>query len=989
MAREQALRPPATARAAPLTLRVLGGVAVERGGQRLELPPSKKTRALLAYLLVEPREHSREHLCSLFWDLPDDPRGALRWSLSRLRPLLDEAGRARIVADRDRVRLDAEGLAVDLLQAEALAARGLQHASVEELRGAAALFRGDLLEGLELSEAFRFQAWCTARREQARKTHAELLRQLSQRLPDEEALPVYRTLTGLSPADEEAHRAVMAILGRLHRPREALQQYDALREILQSQLGAAPSQETEAVRRALNAPPPVEEGAATSKAAPDGALPNAKASSGRLIGRDEELRALSSARVALLLGEPGIGKSRLLEELQTRATLRGRCYEAEQARPYGCIIEALRSGSLLEEAPEVLRHDLGALLSELAPSPGLDRARLFDAVCALFGRRERLLIDDLQWIDESSAALLHYLARSTKLQLLFAARDGELSDNAAALRLWRALKREQGLVDVRLSPLPAGQIAALLESRGLTASEDSAGNPLLALELGRARKEGRPPLSGSLAEALESRLEALDDSAQSLLAWLAALGRAVPPSLLATVSGRPLAEIVDTLGLLERRGLVKLDGAVDFAHDLMREAALRRLPASRRKLLHAALARALWPAKDPALSGTVARQALLGGEDEIAVLASIQAGRHALRVFANQEALSLSQQALPLLKTLPREKRLAAHLALLQLRVMADRRPEKLKALAAELSKLILEAESSGLPEVVSEGLQVLTWAHYYREDEQRALAFSLKGAEAARNDPDPLVRARALSMAGRCLAQIEREQERAAQFLDEAAAAAQSVRAVVNDVLWGRGMLAFQRGAYAQARELLEQAAASADAQGDHWRMAEAQFELCRLFLDQRQPEEALRAAEEVLPVANQMPEGEEPAVARGFVALSRLALGDAAAREALSAAIVELQRLEARWRATELLHLRAELDLAAGRIALTEATLEEIGRISGPRDMQMRERRTRLLWAELRLAQQRPAEARQHLEAALSLPGSLHASQRKRLEAALARAR
>ena len=95
---------------ARLSLRVLGSVCVEREGGRLELPPSKKTRALLGYLLIEGREQTREHLCSLFWDLPDDPRGALRWSLSRLRPLL---GKERIVADRERVRIDLSGAELD------------------------------------------------------------------------------------------------------------------------------------------------------------------------------------------------------------------------------------------------------------------------------------------------------------------------------------------------------------------------------------------------------------------------------------------------------------------------------------------------------------------------------------------------------------------------------------------------------------------------------------------------------------------------------------------------------------------------------------------------------------------------------------------------------------------------------------------------------------------------------------------------------------
>src|SRR5204863_1833046 len=117
-----------------LSLRVLGSLCVERGGERLELPPSKKTRALLGYLLIEGREQTREHLCSLFWDLPDDPRGALRWSLSRLRPLLDEQGGQRIVADRERVRIDPGTAVVDLRAAEALEAKGLDRASIADLR---------------------------------------------------------------------------------------------------------------------------------------------------------------------------------------------------------------------------------------------------------------------------------------------------------------------------------------------------------------------------------------------------------------------------------------------------------------------------------------------------------------------------------------------------------------------------------------------------------------------------------------------------------------------------------------------------------------------------------------------------------------------------------------------------------------------------------------------------------------------------------------
>ena len=77
----------------PLEIRTLGGLAVIRDGESVTLPASRKTRALLAYLAVTARSHRRERLCELFWELPDDPRGALRWSLAKIRPLVDDAVR--------------------------------------------------------------------------------------------------------------------------------------------------------------------------------------------------------------------------------------------------------------------------------------------------------------------------------------------------------------------------------------------------------------------------------------------------------------------------------------------------------------------------------------------------------------------------------------------------------------------------------------------------------------------------------------------------------------------------------------------------------------------------------------------------------------------------------------------------------------------------------------------------------------------------------
>lgn len=1001
-----------------LTLRVLGSVSVERDGRRLELPPSKKTRALLGYLLAEPREHTREHLCALFWDVPDDLRGALRWSLSRLRPILDQPARRRLLADRETVRLDSDETLADLRSVEELCARGLVTATRAELAEAAALFRGELLEGLELGEAFRFQAWRTAKREQARRLHAQVLRALVAALvaEPEEALRPARLLVELDPTAEEAHRGVVLLLGRLGRVREARKQYDACREILATTLGEKPSAEMEAALRSLRSLP---EAAGAPPAALLVPAPSARAP---CVGREAETLALEASLerpgLTMLLGDPGIGKSRLLEELAKRMRARGgevivgRSYEAEQARPYGCIVDALRSSGVAQAAGPVLRADLAALLSELAPAPAaLDRTRLFDAVVALLRERRRVRpllvsLDDAQWIDEGSAALLHYLVRSLASEgvaLVLAARGGELAENTAALRLVRTLRGERALFDVLLGPLGAPDIAALLQSSGIAADADrvheqSEGNPLLALELGRALAEGRPPLSGGLAEALEQRLSALDEPAQALLAWSAALGRGCTPTLLASLAGRPPPEVIDAISALERHNLFRLqgDGTVDFAHDLLREAAYRRIPPARRRMLHAALAQALWRS-DPderqrgALAGSVARQALLGGEDALAVRASIEAAEQALRIFANVEALGLAERALPLLPALQREERLRSQLALLRVCLHADRRPARLEKIARELSRLVLEAEASGLQDLVAEGFSELSVAHYFREDEVAALKGSLKSAESARSNPDPLARARGLAQAGRCLAQIEGDMDRASVLLNEAAAAAQSAGIAVTDISLGRGLLHAFRGEDEDARRQLEEAVGRSQERGDHWRETEALFALCRIGLERGEPGEALRAAERVLPVAEKMSEGDEPAVAHCLVALARLAksAADGEAEALFRGAADELRHNEARWRLAQLLLLRADLEMAAGRLDVARRWVDEVRGLGGDSSIaQMRSGHAHLLLAELSLAAGQRKGAREHLASALTAPGGLTARLRARISSAAARA-
>jgi DNA-binding SARP family transcriptional activator len=165
----------------PLRISVLGQLALLRHCTRVELPPSKKTRALLAYLAVTARSHSRDRLCAMFWPIPDDPRAALRWSLSRLRPLLDEHGCRRIIADRETVGLDLNGAVVDILSLRNAYQNGIDSVSTEALRQAAQALEGDFLEGLDLPDCQEFQSWCLAEREETRRLRVRLLTALSRR----------------------------------------------------------------------------------------------------------------------------------------------------------------------------------------------------------------------------------------------------------------------------------------------------------------------------------------------------------------------------------------------------------------------------------------------------------------------------------------------------------------------------------------------------------------------------------------------------------------------------------------------------------------------------------------------------------------------------------------------------------------------------------------------------------------------------------------
>jgi TolB-like protein/DNA-binding SARP family transcriptional activator len=218
-----------------LEFRVLGELEVIRDGAPVPLPRSRKTRALLAYLALTGHKHRRERLCEIFWDVPDDPRGALRWSLSKIRPFVDDPEYPRLVADRQTVELLTEALDIDFLAAQACA--GTAAAVTGELVRAASLFRGPLLADLDLPANGEFHTWLLGLREDARKLQSQILCALTERLSatPQEALPYARELVRNDPYDETGWALLISNLAAAGRSGEVRQQYEAalrtLREV--------------------------------------------------------------------------------------------------------------------------------------------------------------------------------------------------------------------------------------------------------------------------------------------------------------------------------------------------------------------------------------------------------------------------------------------------------------------------------------------------------------------------------------------------------------------------------------------------------------------------------------------------------------------------------------------------------------------------------------------------------------------------------------
>jgi pimeloyl-ACP methyl ester carboxylesterase/DNA-binding SARP family transcriptional activator len=160
-----------------IAINMLGELELRRNGTVIPMPASKRSRALLAYLALTARPHRRDRLCEVFWEIPDDPKGALRWSLSKIRPLVNDSNTERLQADRERVSLTCNDISIDLHQLTAKSQ--LSDLSITELESLLQQSKQPFLQGLDLPGQSLFQDWLDAERNELQQLTGKLLARLA------------------------------------------------------------------------------------------------------------------------------------------------------------------------------------------------------------------------------------------------------------------------------------------------------------------------------------------------------------------------------------------------------------------------------------------------------------------------------------------------------------------------------------------------------------------------------------------------------------------------------------------------------------------------------------------------------------------------------------------------------------------------------------------------------------------------------------------
>jgi ATP/maltotriose-dependent transcriptional regulator MalT len=415
-----------------------------------------------------------------------------------------------------------------------------------------------------------------------------------------------------------------------------------------------------------------------------------RVTSSTFVGRSAELGELDAAfadaadgraSIAFVAGDSGVGKTRLVEELATRAkasgarVLSGDCVElGEGELPYAPIV------TVLSELPPAVRVELATLLPELADTARLAhggssdaaaQSRLFEALLWLLARIGEdaplvLAIDDLHWADRATRSFFAFLGRSLcreRVLVVATYRSDELHRRHPLRPLLAELEREPRARRIELAPLTRDELAQQLRDI-LGQSPDEAlvdrvytrsqGHPLFAEELLAAGIDGRGAMPPTLRDALMVRVERLSPAAQHVLRVIA-VGQRLDDDLLAAVAelDRPALNEALREGVANHIVAVTVDAHYGFRHALLREVVDDDLLPGERSALDLALARALEARAERDgmgvyLAAGIAHHYISAGDQPAGLRASVRAADMAERVHAYGQAAALLERAIEL-----------------------------------------------------------------------------------------------------------------------------------------------------------------------------------------------------------------------------------------------------------------------------------------------------------------------------------------------------
>lgn len=434
------------------------------------------------------------------------------------------------------------------------------------------------------------------------------------------------------------------------------------------------------------------------------------------VGRQRELGELSGAlagaqrgegRIVLLAGEPGIGKTRLAEELarvaqvQAIQTLWGRCYEGEGAPAFWPWVQILRS-YLSDQPLDVLRAELEASAAEIAqlvpelqvrlpdlPAPAplppeQARFRLYESITSFLRRAAQrqplvLVLDDLHWADTSSLLLLRFLGRELRQMPVVAVgayRNTDVAPGHPLAPVLADLAREPLTLRLQLTGLPEADLASLLEqlagrplppALAATLSAQAEGNPFFLAEIVRlllteggfdhaaASIASHPTVPPKVRDVIWQRVERLAPESRQTLTIAAVIGREFGTGALERSASLDREQLLDALDEAENVALIAPLGSGSeryrFAHALIRETLYDSLPAARRARLHRQVGEALealWGAyRGPRIAELAYHfcQAAPAGASEQAIRYALQAAARARRLLAYDEAVEFLRTA--------------------------------------------------------------------------------------------------------------------------------------------------------------------------------------------------------------------------------------------------------------------------------------------------------------------------------------------------------